>query len=980
MKQTVFTLFFICLASAFTFSQCDCKINMSFERAAGGCFGQNCNCNCLPDNGQDSWEQCASWGCGSTDIEPGGNLTIGNIQPSDGKNFMSMTCGPDGEGNSVRLCAGAPLKSGTQYCFTIDLLTKGGSTALALYGANSACTTSQLLWKSPTITSASWTTQSFCFTPTSDWTYISFRVVEGSGAIGVDNWKSTDGKFPPQPDGTACAPSVSVRDTSVCANGCTQLTATGKGGTPPYSFSWNDPANSQTASITACPGAATKSYIVTLKDAAGKTATATAKINVIAAPVISVNAADICSGESAALTASGATTYSWSPPAGLSATTGTTVTANPATTTTYTVIGTNAAGCKDTATTTVTVHPQPNVQATGGTICPNDSIQLKATNATTYIWTPVATLTNPNTATPTAHPSVNTTYTVIGTDAFGCKDTATATVTITSKLIPTVSPDTAVCTGVSVQLKAGGGSTYAWTPATGLSNPAIANPVASPTVTTTYQVVVSSGSCTGTKSVTITVHASPVVKVTAATICEKEKVTITASGAVTYLWKDPLGGAYTGASITLQPAATSTYTVIGTDSKGCRDTTTTTITVNPAPVIKVNSETICAGIDVTLTASGGVSYTWQTPGNTLPPAASVLVKPTTTTSYTVTGTGTNGCKNTAVSTVIVNPIPDLAANSGSICKGKPFTIKAVGNASSYSWQASDGSAVPSQSEVIVSPSSNTTYTVTGTAKGCSDTAIAHVNVNPVPVVTVNNAAICARREVTLTATGGTTYQWSTNAGGPSIVVAPAVTTSYTVTGTQGDCSGSAISVVTVYGNPIVSFYPNPRELSEDEPRLNLFNSTTGKNLVYEWTFGDTGSPLNMSDIENPSHLYPGPGTYTVCLKATDSLHGCVDSTCKEIIYKPQWTIYVPNAFTPGDDGNLNNVFYAYGTNIIKFRMLIFDRWGNEIFESNDLYKGWDGKVKGKTDLAQMDVYVWKIDCTDVFNKTHQYIGHVTLVK
>lgn len=158
MKKCLFLLILLCITNLFSFSQCDCKVNMSFERAEGGCFGQNCACNCLPDNGQDSWEQCTDWGCGSTDIEPGGNLTIGNIKPSDGKTFMSMTCGPTGEGNSLKLCAGAPLKAGTQYCFSIDLLTKGGNTALALYGATSACTTSQLLWKSTTVTSATWTT------------------------------------------------------------------------------------------------------------------------------------------------------------------------------------------------------------------------------------------------------------------------------------------------------------------------------------------------------------------------------------------------------------------------------------------------------------------------------------------------------------------------------------------------------------------------------------------------------------------------------------------------------------------------------------------------------------------------------------------------------------------------------------------------------------------------------------------------------
>lgn len=1108
---------------------------MSFERAEGGCFGQNCACNCLPDNGQDSWEQCTAWGCGSTDIEPGGNLTIGNIQPSDGKTFMSMTCGPNGEGNSVKLCAGAPLKAGTEYCFTIDLLTKGGSSSLGLYGATSACTTSQLLWKSSVITAATWSTQSFCFTPTSDWTYISFRVVDGSGALGVDNWRSTDGKFPPQPSTSACDPSVSVRDTAVCAGGCTKLTAVGKGGTPGYTYTWSDGQTG--ATITVCPGSATKSYTVTLKDAAGKTATAAAKVTVMASPVITVNAASLCPGTTATLTASGAITYNWSPATGLNTTTGSTVTANPKTTTTYTVIGTNAAGCKDTVTTTVTVHPQPDVQATGGTLCPGDSIQLKAINASTYSWSPANSLTNPASATPIAHPAVNTTYTVIGTDAFGCKDTAmatveivnnlvavvsadttickgssatlqasggnkflwtpatglsatdiadpiaspaitttyevtvssgscvdkksvtvtvvdvplltatggiicpgdsvqltvtdanaisgityswapatglssstisnpvahpastttytvtattpngcksmtTATVTITNNLVPVVSADTGICMGASTQLIASGGTRYEWSPATGLNNPAIANPIASPFVTTIYTVTVSSGTCIGTKSVTLTVHPLPDVVLTAATICENEKATLTATGATTYKWMGAGTNPLTGPSITVGPLVTTTYTVIGMDSKGCADTATTMITVNPAPVILVNNETICSGTEVTLTASGGVSYTWEAPGMVLPSLASVNVKPALSTSYTVTGTGANGCKSKAIALVIVNAIPDIAVNSGVICKGKNIVLKAVGAATAFSWNASDGSQLPPASEINVSPVTNTTYTVTGTLKGCSDTAIAHVNVNPVPVITVNNAAVCARQEVMLTAAGGTSYVWSTGGTSATIVVTPSISTSYTVTGTVAGCSNTAVAVVTLYGNPVTSFYPNPRELSEDEPRVNLFNSTSGKNLMYEWNFGDAENPLNTSTEQNPAHVYSKPGTYTICLKATDSLHGCVDSICKEIIYRPQWSIYVPNAFTPGDPSGyeLNNTFYAYGTNILKFQMLIFDRWGNQIFESNDLYKGWDGRVKGKPEIAQEDVYVWKIVCTDVFNKEHQYIGHVTVVK
>jgi gliding motility-associated-like protein len=1139
------TLVFICIGSSIALAQCDCKVNMSFERAAGKCFGEDCkngSCVCLPDNIGEVWAQCGSWGCGSTDIGPGGDINI-TVAPSDGKSYMSMTCGNSGgEGNGFKLCDKTALQAGTKYSFSIDLavadaFSSGPSAQLEIYGSNSSCASTQLLWTSAAITSKTWTTANFSFTPTSNWTYISFKMKSGgSGTLGVDNWKSLDGLFPPQPTGTDCGPSVVIRDTSVCANGCTQLVAIAKGGTPGYTYSWSPSGTG--ASIAVCPGDATKTYTVTVTDAAGKTATATGKVNVNAAPTVTVNAVEICPGGSATLTALGATTYSWSPSAGLNTTTGTTVTASPANTTTYTVVGTNASGCKDTVTTTVTVHPKPDVQATGGTICPNDSIQLKATNAVTYIWTPAGSLTKPNTATPMAHPTVKTVYTIIGTDAFGCKDTATATVdivnnlvavvsadttickgssvqlfasggskfawtpgsglssttianplasptvtttyevtvssgscsgkksvtitvkdaplltatggticpgdsvqltvtdanaatgimyswspatnlsnpvianpyahptatttymvtgsnasgcrstatatvTISNNLIPVVSADTGICTGAHAQLKASGGSAFSWSPSTGLSNPAIANPVANPSVTTTYQVVVSSGSCTGTKQVTITVNPLPLIAATSATICEKESTTLTVSGANTYKWTASTGaGPNTGSSVSVTPLVTTSYTIVGTDTKGCEDTTTTMVTVNPAPTIMVNSETVCNGTAATLIASGGASYTWTaSSGVTLPAGSSITQTPVNTATYTVTGTGTNGCKNTAVGTITVNPIPDIAVNSGTICKGKSFTIKAVGAATTYSWAASDGTSLPSTNQVVVNPQTTTTYTVTGTAKGCSDTAISKVNVNAIPVITVNNAAVCARQEVTLTATGGTTYLWSTNATTPKIVVTPSISTSYTVTGTQAGCSSAAVAVVTIYGNPVTSFYPNIRELSEDEPKVVCYNATSGRNLLYEWSFGDDQGVFNTSTQVNPSHVYSHPATYTICLKATDSINGCVDSTCKDIVYKPQWTIYVPNAFTPNNpEYDLNNIFYAYGTNILKFRMLIFDRWGNQIFESNDLDKGWDGKVKGKGELAQEDVYVWKIDLTDVFNKEHQYIGHVTVLK
>jgi gliding motility-associated-like protein len=93
------------------------------------------------------------------------------------------------------------------------------------------------------------------------------------------------------------------------------------------------------------------------------------------------------------------------------------------------------------------------------------------------------------------------------------------------------------------------------------------------------------------------------------------------------------------------------------------------------------------------------------------------------------------------------------------------------------------------------------------------------------------------------------------------------------------------------------------------------------------------------------------------------------------------TFYIPNTFTPNDDP-FNPVFLAYGTYIVEFHFWIFDRWGNLIFESTDINKGWDGKVAGGAsgNIAQQDVYVWKAKFKDANNKKHEYIGHVTLIK
>jgi gliding motility-associated-like protein len=117
--------------------------------------------------------------------------------------------------------------------------------------------------------------------------------------------------------------------------------------------------------------------------------------------------------------------------------------------------------------------------------------------------------------------------------------------------------------------------------------------------------------------------------------------------------------------------------------------------------------------------------------------------------------------------------------------------------------------------------------------------------------------------------------------------------------------------------------------------------------------------------------------YSHCYHHSSPQVKCADSICDNLVYKLYYSLYVPNAFTPDKD-DLNEVFFAKGMNLTEFNMMIFDRWGNKVFESNDMDRGWDGQMNNKE--AAQGTYVWRIDCRDVQKKQHQYIGHVTVLR
>ena len=179
--------------------------------------------------------------------------------------------------------------------------------------------------------------------------------------------------------------------------------------------------------------------------------------------------------------------------------------------------------------------------------------------------------------------------------------------------------------------------------------------------------------------------------------------------------------------------------------------------------------------------------------------------------------------------------------------------------------------------------------------------------------------------------------------------------------------------VVVYPRPIAEFSATPNETSIYEPEIQFTDLSMGATM-WDWDLGDNETSID----QNPYHIYPDTGTYIITQIAINQF-GCSDTTEHPIHIHGETTTFIPNAFTPNSNG-LNDVFAPKLYGVIEFKMFIFDRWGNEIFKTEDMNEGWNGRVKGLGEIVQQDVYVYKIFTKDLLHNDHSYIGSITVVR
>ncbi len=983
--QTILTgMMFTCITSGLN-AQSSCYQNPSVEGPS--------QAHVVPA----PWQACY----GSPDTQPG---QWGITQaPSNGNSYVSFLHSgnsSNGYNEGMTQLLVPCMVAGQTYTFNVDLAhTNTYNTAspgncyssLIVYGGATACAQTQVLWTSGAFTHTNWQTYTVTFTPTGNWCYLSFSPYYINACSGYINCML---------DNITCiVPANALADgTDITCNGACNgsVWAVPTAGTAPYTFSWQPGGGTNDTLYNQCPG----TYTVTVTDANNQVVTDT--VTIVEPPAINftINFANatcnnLANGHADIVNVTGGTgayTYSWAP--------------GGQTTASITGLGpgqyvgtvTDANGCQVSQTVTIT---QPPV--------------LTAPTATTDILC-FGQCTGSATVTPTGGTGPynpiwssggNTviesnlcagTYTVNITDSYSCAASATVTITEPPQLTVNAAGLDATCNGACngqlIAIPAGGTGAYSYAWSNGCNVPNC-NGVCAGNYTL---IVTDANGCTTNGAATVnepTAIQLLINTVTSTCGLPNGSADVTPSGGTpgyTYLWST--GG--TNATEPNLPAGN--VCVLVTDANGCYDTICVTVPTTPSVTMNTTQTNVsCFGgatgsATVNITSGVGPYGINWTPGNLTTNTISNLVAG----QYVVTVTDANSCANT--STVTITEPPQLTVTPGAgptICNGQPanITANANGGVGPYNYGWNPGALVGAS--VTVQPSATTTYTVgVVDANGCSATNTVTVTVDPLPTpsFTSSQQTGCEPLVVNFTdqssVSSGSISSWLWDLGNNNTSTQQNPTGTYTISGTYtvtltvttaAGCTQTITmpNYITAYPTPTAAFIFGPQPTTVVNSTISFTDQSTLA-AQWLWDFGDPTDVNNSSTQQNPSHTYRDSGTYCTKLMVT-STFGCVDSTEHCLAIDPEFTFFVPNAFTPNGDGK-NETFAGMGSYITKYEMWIFDRWGNLIWYTDDLYTPWDGKVQGGSEVCQQDAYVWKVKLEDIHAKKHSYIGHVSLIK
>ena len=519
-----------------------------------------------------------------------------------------------------------------------------------------------------------------------------------------------------------------------------------------------------------------------------------------------------------------------------------------------------------------------------------------------------------------------------------------------------------------------------------MTNVNIGNPIATPDIPTQYIVTGSAANgCIANDTVNINVLTSPNVQLTKdSAICSNktETVNLNANGGSTYNW--------TPANLLDNPnsptpiatiAGTTKFYVTVSNGGVCSTIDSVTITINSIPVVITNTDTtLCFGKNLQLNTTGATSYKWNTNYKlTNVNIGNPIATPDIPTTYIVTGTIANGCfaKDTVNINVQSRPNIQLTKDS-TICKNVPLQLSASG-ANSYQWTPIATLDNASIANPIAQPSNNTTYYLTSKdIYNCSYLDSVKIIVKQIPNFTISpDKNICSNnQQIQLLASGGDSYSWSPASlvSNPNIanpIANNTTTTLFTVNIKETKCNFQTALSTTVKISPEINVTASK---SNDIDCFNRSSKLTASGAdVYSWT-PSTG--LDNANSSTPIATLLSAQQYI--LKGSTA-NGCVgyDTIKVNASFNKLTNYYIPNAFTPNGDG-LNDCFIIpYLGGISAFHIMIYNRFGNLVFESGNPLACWDGIFKGQP--ADVGNYVYQITITsDCGNFTQK--GNLVLIR
>lgn len=700
--------------------------------------------------------------------------------------------------------------------------------------------------------------------------------------------------------------------------------------------------------------------------------------------------------------------------------------------------------CSNTGTGSIVAAHSPLLTAFAGAdtgICPGYVASLTANGGAGGFWTPAPTISGSGSYNFVSAPDTTTDYEFIVFDTYGCSDTDHVTITVFDSPVADFISDV-VCEGISTSfvdnssLSSTTITSYSWDFGDGNNSNSVISTTHSYPACGSYNctyTITSSNGCVSTITKPVNVACIPVAQMltSSSVICQNNDVYFQSisyalgSTIDSTMWNFGLG-TFEGNSMDAITAhqyindGSFTVQIAVISAMGCKDTATRLITVNPKPTAWFYNAPVCLNETSFFADSSFVkspdtitAWNWDFESDGISDDNNQFTSHgyLSDQNATLIVFSSNGCSDTITKPVKIEPLPVPDFNFSNTCEGDLTSFTSLstiadGSALNYSWDfTNDGIYDTNGNSSGYKYDNDTTYQVklhVSSPFGCEGSIVKDIQINAKPIVQFGADILngCAPIRVSFVDSSSvkagasiTAYTWIFGDGDSSLTQNPIHTYSagsYTVSlivNTDKGCLDTLIreNYITPFPVPKADFDYQPNNPTVLTPGLQFYDESSNAHIVsWNWSFGDSlrlTSEGNSSLFQDPYHNYQDTGYFDVSLIVKSDM-GCIDTVEKTIYIKPDYVIYIPNAFTPNNNG-LNEEFkpIAYGIDESRdYNFEIFDRWGQLVFSTEKYNQGWNGNYKSAGAKMATDTYIYKLLVTDVFRKIHTYNGQVQLIR